>query len=275
MIPSAEQQAKQAADTFRQEHRLGVQPLGDLVELIEQTTGYDVAVLEADEGEHGLTMRDPVRGAVFIGVVRSRNPMRQRSTLAHELGHLIFGDWTGEAEYGERSPEEIRADAFARHLLVPSEGVRELLGERELISESDLSAVIQRFLVSPQVAAIALQDAGYITGVTKAEWMKLRTPQLATRYGWTDHYAALQDDSNRLRAPQGLVTRATTGYTEGIVTAQTIATLRGTTVEAMLSELEEAGIVPIHHEPVDVSIDVLPEIDVDLSGLGDEGSPSS
>ena len=274
MTLSLEQQAKQAANMFRKEHRLGVQPLGDLVELIEQTTGYDVAVLEGDEGEHGLTMSDPVRGAVFIGIARNRNPMRQRSTLAHELGHLLFEDWSGETEYGERSPEEIRADAFARHLLVPVEGVRELLGERDSLSEADLSAVVQRFLISPQVAAIAMRDALYISEATKGGWMKLWTPQLATRHGWTDHYAALQDDSNRLRAPQGLVARAVAGYAEGMVTAQTIATLRGVTVEVVLDELGEAGVTPIQREPVDADIDALPEVDLDLSGLEDE-KPSS
>ena len=31
----------------RQEHHLGVQPLGDLLEIIEQATGIDVAVLDA------------------------------------------------------------------------------------------------------------------------------------------------------------------------------------------------------------------------------------
>jgi Zn-dependent peptidase ImmA (M78 family) len=70
-----------------------VQPLGDLVAVIEQATGIDVAVLDVGPDEHGLAMRDPARGTVFIGVARTRNPMRQRSTLAHELGHVLFGDW--------------------------------------------------------------------------------------------------------------------------------------------------------------------------------------
>lgn len=274
MTPGGEQQARHAADKFRKDHRLGVQPLGDLVELIEQTTGYEVAVLEADEGEHGLTMSDPARGAVFIGLARSRKPMRQRSTLAHELGHLIFGDWTEESEYGRRSPEEIRADAFARHLLVPIEGVRELLGDRCPVSEADLSVVVQRFRVSPQVAAIAMREARYITEATKEDWMKVWTPQIATRHGWTDHYAALQDDSNRLRAPQGLVARAVAGYAEGIVTAQTIATLRGAAVGEVLDELDRAGIVPSQREPVDVDIGALPEVDTDLSGLENEHGSS-
>ena len=160
-MTGSEQQARVAAGEFRRMHRLGLQPLGDLVALIEQTTGYEVAVLDADYGEHGLTMRDPVRDATFIGVARSRTPMRQRSTLAHELGHLVFGDCDHGVEFAKRSPEEIRADAFARHLLVPVEGVTEFLGQRDGAGMTDLAAVVQRFLVSPAIAAIAMRDAGY------------------------------------------------------------------------------------------------------------------
>lgn len=89
---NAEHEGRAAAARFREEHNLGVLPLGDLVALIEQATGIDVAVLDTGPDEHGLTMRDPVRNVVFIGVARSRTPMRQRSTLAHELGHVLFED---------------------------------------------------------------------------------------------------------------------------------------------------------------------------------------
>ncbi|TFD20831.1 ImmA/IrrE family metallo-endopeptidase [Cryobacterium sp. TMT2-23] len=272
MTLSVEQQAKQAADEFRRNHRLGVQPLGDLVAFIEQTTGYDVAILDAEPDEHGLAMCDPVRGAVFVGVARSRNPMRQRSTLAHELGHLVFEGWNDEAEFEKRSPDEIRADAFARHLLIPIEGVKEFLGDRESASEADLAAVVQRYLVSPAIAAIAMRDAGYINQSTAQDWMRYRTPQIATRYGWSDHYAALQDDSDRLRAPQSLVARAVEGYAEGIVSAQVIATLRGVSVDAVLEDLEEAGVVPVQHEATDLSLEDFPDVDVDLSDLEDEGA---
>ena len=42
-----EREGSSAAAAFRQDHHLGLQPLGDLIALIEQTTGIDVAVLDA------------------------------------------------------------------------------------------------------------------------------------------------------------------------------------------------------------------------------------
>jgi Zn-dependent peptidase ImmA (M78 family) len=246
-----------------------MQPLGDLVAVIEQTTGIDVAVLDAGPDEHGLTMRDPARGTVFIGVARTRNPMRQRSTLAHELGHVLFEDWADSdaGDWSDRDPAEIRADAFARHLLIPVEGLRDFIGQRSAVAESGLSAVVQRFLVSPQIAAIALREAGYIDEATKRKWMTLRTPQLAARFGWADQYQVLQASSDQRRAPQRLLARAIAGYMEGVLPAQAIATLRGISVEALMNELGEAGVTPAERPIAWADPGELPEVEIDLAAL--------
>ncbi|WP_432995673.1 ImmA/IrrE family metallo-endopeptidase [Dactylosporangium sp. CA-233914] len=249
-----------------------MQPLGDLVAVIEQATGIDVAVLDAGPDEHGLTMRDPRRNAVFIGVARTRNPMRQRSTLAHELGHVLFEDWTDNdaANWSDRTQEEIRADAFARHLLVPVDGLREFLGTGDRISQFNLSAVVQRFLVSPAVATIALHQAGYIDAATKQEWMGLSARQLVVRFGWSDQYRALQADSDQRRAPQRLLARAIKGYTEGVIPAQAIATLRGIDLEAAEAELREAGVVPPERLVTWAAPAELPDVQVDLASLDED-----
>jgi Zn-dependent peptidase ImmA (M78 family) len=269
---NAEADGRTAAARFRQDHHLGVQPLGDLVAVIEQATGVDVAVLDVGPDEHGLTMRDPARDAVFIGVARTRNPMRQRSTLAHELGHVLFEDWadSGTANWSDRSHAEIRADAFARHLLVPVKGLREFLGTREFVAEPTLSAVVQRFLVSPQIAAIALHQADYVDDDTKQELMALTAPQLAARFGWSDQYRALQADSDQRRAPQQLLARAIRGYAEGVLPAQAIATLRGITLEAAEADLREARVVPAARPVVWADPTELPDVQVDLAALDED-----
>ena len=266
---TAETQGCASAAQFRRDHHLGVQPLGDLVAVIEQATGIDVAVLDAGPDEHGLTMRDPARGRIFIGVARTRNPMRQRSTLAHELGHVLFEDWADSdaGDWSGRDPAEIRADAFARHLLVPVDGLRDFIGQRSPVQESGLSAVVQRFLVSPPIAAIALCQAGYIGEATKRDWMTLSTPQLAARFGWADQYQGLQAGSDRRRAPQRLLARAIAGYVEGVLPAQAIATLRGISVESLLEELSEAGVTPAERPISWADPGDLPDANVDLAAL--------
>lgn len=239
---STETQARTAAESFRNEHELGVCPLGDLISVISQTTGHDVAVLDVDEDGCGLVMTDPLRGRVFIGVARTMHPMRQRSILACELAHLVFQDHSDNL--GEHSSVESRADSFARHLLIPQAGLKQFLGEIGTLGEFHLSQVVQHFLVSPAIAAIALREASFIGDETKSEWVKITTPALAAKFGWRDYYAVLQLGSNKVRAPQGLVARAIRGYEEGVLNAQAIATLQGCTEAETLAELEEAGIFP-------------------------------
>jgi Zn-dependent peptidase ImmA (M78 family) len=239
-----------------------------------------VAVLGVDQDEHGMATRDTERGAVFIAVARTRNPMRQRSSLAHELGHVLHGDWTEPAElpaggWDTRSREEMRADAFARHLLIPLEGLRQFLADRPDHGLAVLSAVVQRFLVSPAMVAIALQQTGYIDDRIKIEWMAISTPALAARFGWSDQYAALQDESDRQRAPQRLLARAIEGYVEGVVSLQTLATLRGVDASVIAVELEEAGLSIAQRTVSWAPSADLPEVEVDLSDLEEfrEGHP--
>ncbi|WP_431903193.1 ImmA/IrrE family metallo-endopeptidase [Amycolatopsis thermoflava] len=266
---NAEVQGRSAAEKFRADHHLGVQPLGDLMAVIEQTTGLDVAVLDAGPDEHGLTMRDPARGAVFIGVARTARPMRQRSTLAHELGHVLFEDWVDSSavNWGGRDHAEKRADAFARHLLLPLDGLREFLAGQEMPTQATLSAVVQLFVVSPAIAAIQLHEGGHIDAATKQEWMAITTPRLSARFGWSDQYRALQAESNHRRAPQRLLARAIKGYAESVVSAQTIATLRGISVAEAEAELAEAGVVPIDQQVGWAGSADLPVVDVDLDDL--------
>lgn len=266
-MTSNEVTARRKAQEFRDHNGLGAQPIHDLVQLIELSTGCDVAVLDVPEDDHGLTMRDPERNTAFIGVARTMNPMRQRSTLAHELAHVLFEDHA--VDLGKRSRQEIRADAFARHLLIPYQAVKTFLGEGDHHSLHSLSSVVQYFLVSPQMAAIAMRDANLIDQETVNSWKSVTTPHLATQFGWSERYAALQEESNRVRPPQKLIARAISAYSDGLISAQVIATLRGLPEDLVLQELEEAGITPSFPSINDYELHDLPQVDIDLSGLED------
>lgn len=271
MPVNPEIEGRDAAAKFRREHGLGNQPLADLVALIEQTTGNDVAVLDGGRDEHGLTMRDSTRDAVFIAVARTKNPMRQRTTLAHELAHVVFGDWAIEDTGDIRPPHEIRADAFARHLLIPVAGVKQIVGGAAAELRT-LSTCVQLFGVSPKVAAIAMHHAGCIDSPTKDQWMAMTTPQIAARFGWADQYESLQAQSDTRRAPQKLLARAIDGYIENVVPAQTLATLRGIPVVDVVESLNEDGIAPIEHQTEWATADALPTVDVDFTDWEDDDS---
>ncbi|MBL0002990.1 MAG: ImmA/IrrE family metallo-endopeptidase [Actinomycetales bacterium] len=121
---NTEVQARRRAESFRREHDLGHAPLGDLVELLIDTCGVDVVVMDADGAEHALTMRDPMYDRTVIAVATQEHSVRQRTSIAHELAHVLWHDEDlgPETSFGGRTPIESRADSFARHLLLPGGG---------------------------------------------------------------------------------------------------------------------------------------------------------
>ncbi|MFC7490676.1 MULTISPECIES: ImmA/IrrE family metallo-endopeptidase [unclassified Knoellia] len=267
---TAEAEGKARAEHFRREHDLGHAPLSDLVALIEQTQKVDVAILDANVDEHGLVMRDPVRDDLVLFAARTPHTMRQRSTLAHELAHVLFGDRRPAQSGGwaKRSHEEIRADGFARHLLLPISALTHTFRDGRTPTLGDLSALVQAFQISPSLAAIQLHGARLITAQVKGQWMDTSTPTLAARYGWTDQYRAMQQESMTRRAPQQLLAWAVAGYTNNVVALQSLARIRGITAEQVAADLAEAAIEPVTEEIAWASLKDLPvPTDADFAEL--------
>jgi hypothetical protein len=100
--------------------------------------------------------------------------------------------------------------------------------------------------------------------------MTLSAPQLAAKFGWTDQYEVLQASSDRRRAPQRLLARAITGYAEGVLSAQAIATLRGISQQALLEELGEAGVTSAERSIAWADPAELPDVRVDLTALDED-----
>lgn len=244
---SAESGGRTAAERYRHEHHLGTQPLGDLVALIDQVEGIDVAIIKSPADDaHGLTVRDPNTNTTMLFATITPHPMRLRSTIAHELAHHLFGDYTPVGDNWQvRTREESRADAFARHLMLPLAALPDVLGAPDpsrTVGESDVSALVQRFAVSPQMVVIQLREARYISDHQKNEWMNLTAPRLATQYGWSNLYAVWKADSESIRPPQRLLARSIDGYTRGLVSIDTIARLEDTGTADTEAALAEAGL---------------------------------
>jgi Zn-dependent peptidase ImmA (M78 family) len=237
-MTSNEQIAGGLAQRFRAEHALGESPIKDLFELVHATVGVDVMSLEAPGAEHGLSMIDADTARTVIAVATTPHPMRQRSSIAHELGHVLAGDLDrpGQLVPGERAPEEIRADAFARHLLLPLGAVRRRFPSGPIAVE-DLSDLVQEFEVSPWLAAIQLRTAKLLDNDTCEEWRSLSAAYLATRFGWLSQYRSLAGDSSAPRAPQGLMSRAVEGYRSGVLAVGELAAWYGQDAAELEQEL--------------------------------------
>lgn len=263
---SNERIGQSAAAAFRSEFGLGADPIANMARLIEEKTGVGVAYVDTSIPGHGMTMRFGDRYLMAVGC--TERPMRLRSTLAHELGHLRLGsvDRTlDHCDWDERTPEEIQADAFARHLLMPLGAVSAAV-QGSAPTAALLSDLVQKYKASPSIVAIQLREAGAIDQDTCREWSALSAGRLASQFGWHSEYSSLVSETRKPRAPQALLARAVEGYRWGLVTPATIARLDGHRDPRLVTEqLKADGIVPLEAEcaapdrPADVGTPLTPE----------------
>lgn len=243
---SNEELGRVAAERFREEHSLGIEPIANMARLIERSMGIGVAYVDVPTAPgHGMTMSKDDKYLIAVGC--TDHPMRLRSTLAHELGHLRLGTVDREvtaSNWSERTPEEIQADAFARHLLVPLKAVSQAVSGQQVMPAL-LSDLVQIHLASPNIVAIQLRDVGAIDQATCKEWSSIATGTLAAQFGWHSEYQALVAQSRQPRAPQALLARAIEGYRWGLVSPAAIARLEGKPDQkAVADALAQDGIVP-------------------------------
>ncbi|MEU5992519.1 XRE family transcriptional regulator [Spirillospora sp. NPDC047418] len=149
-------------------------PLHDLADLVEKIGLYSFSMALGDDGGDGAYAEvDGVGVALINGDLA---PGRRRSTLAHELGHHLFGDAYSTDWGAGTSATEKAIDAFAANLLIPRAGCTERW--RTLRTENE-----------PRPAAIIF-SAEYRTSWT-ATLRQLKTFELISR----EEYRALDSRS--------------------------------------------------------------------------------
>lgn len=111
-------------------------------------------------GWAGALQSDDSRAVIWLN--ESDVKVRQRFTLAHELGHLMLHE-TGVEFRDQRfwgSPKEVEANAFSADLLMPLAVLYPIAQHLAF----DVAKLSRLFEVSPQAMAIRLQKFGVFTG---------------------------------------------------------------------------------------------------------------
>lgn len=121
---TAIQQGQKVAADERQRLALGNTPISDLAELFE-SQGLRTGAVSLPDNISGLMLSDAKIG-VFIVINSDHAPLRRRFSLAHEYAHvLIDRHRIGTPSRAENRADllEVRANAFAAELLMPSESI--------------------------------------------------------------------------------------------------------------------------------------------------------
>jgi Zn-dependent peptidase ImmA (M78 family)/transcriptional regulator with XRE-family HTH domain len=119
-----------------------VGPVHDLVEILENR-GILVMVLASDNEAFG-GMNGFVDGRPYVVVNGKMSPERNRSTIVHELAHLMFR-WPDDVQGKD---QEDRATAIGGAFLLPADDAKRELGLRRSAVTNDMTLVAKEYGVS-------------------------------------------------------------------------------------------------------------------------------
>jgi Zn-dependent peptidase ImmA (M78 family) len=176
----SQEQVARYAQKILEEHGIEEPPIP--VEELARLVGAEVQRRPNGPDISGLLYRDDSNpDVVVIGVNLDEAPVRQRFTIAHELGHLLMHPgrqlWVDRSvrvnlrEVGEhgRGGEEREANWFAADLLMPEHMVRttaaRLAQRRQVTEDSLVLALADTFQVSRQAMGYRLLNLGLVSSV--------------------------------------------------------------------------------------------------------------
>ena len=245
----AKEAGKISAQRVRDGMRLGEEPVPDLVGLTEEL-GFPVAFRRLPDGMHGLNVQDAREGTVtrLIIVSTSSGPWtQQRYTLAHELCHALYDD-AGQVivdcvEVPDILPE-LRAEAFARHLLLPERALRREVTQarRAGVPWPALTASLMvRWGMSREAVLRALEGDGLADAAAIADVRSRTVASLMAEAGLTGRWQELSEGESEPSGSPWLVSRALEAYRLGWVGSRVVADLLGQDIEETRRELAARG----------------------------------
>ncbi|MER6574705.1 ImmA/IrrE family metallo-endopeptidase [Nonomuraea sp. NPDC001023] len=248
--PLYKEAGQRTAGKVRDALGLGDQPISDLVGLVE-SCGIPVAFQPLPDNLHGINVRDDSNDQVRRAIVVSSGDYwtRQRFTLAHELCHGLYDDEgqiiVDEVDVPQTLPE-LRAEVFARHLLLPTAALRrevEAARARQEHAHALLVRLILTFGVSRDVVLKALVDDGLVPPADKRLAMLETAPvrDLMARAGQAQTWQELCEGQDEASGSPWLVERAVQAHGDGLLDISVVAELMGVEEPVVRRMLTEAG----------------------------------
>jgi hypothetical protein len=187
---------------------------------LEERFRLDVDFSPLPEAVDGLCVTVSDRTLILVG--SSKPSSRQRFTLAHELARYLVDDldplyvYVDERGARARSVAEIRANAFAAHLLMPEPGVRAAV---EAVADNAERAVRVALSFGTSVSAAAYQ-LGNLELLPEAERDRLvdaGAKPLLLRFALPSDWQQDESGRGRVRPPGRLYARATLAFRQGLI----------------------------------------------------------
>jgi Zn-dependent peptidase ImmA (M78 family)/transcriptional regulator with XRE-family HTH domain len=234
------------ADLVRQGLGLGRAPIADVAELAERHFGLDVLAWPTGTAVSGLCAHG--HGVAMVLISTSFPRGHQRFTAAHELAHHLLRDpreiVIDSDLYDGSNPMEKRANAFAAALLMPAEGLRDVIAGRP-IDETVLAELMRHFgaSFSALLYRLASSSAGLLSTRMRDAWLqKPASSVLRTANDPAPEDLTVADESRRI--PPRLWRAAQAGYQNGRVGIGTLAALADEGAEQLFIRLAANDVRP-------------------------------
>ncbi len=225
-------EAEQAALGLRHHWGLGLDPVPNLVEFLEER---GIKVLAMDLGDiDGLTARvrrDRGVPSAVIVVNQEHWGERQRFTIAHELGHMVI-------EVSNKQKEEKAAHRFAGAFLMPAETLRAEIGKRrKSMGWSELFELKRIFGVSVQALTYRCKDLGIFSDTL----FRFLFDEFE-RLGWRSPPYEEPHAMKRVK-PRRFERLCLRALVEGVISDSKAAELLGSSVHELNRRVEEPPLV--------------------------------
>ena len=174
--------AEKAAENLRSDWKLGLEPIRNVTETLENRYMCVINV-EADDSFDGISAKvcDQENNLKTVALVTRTavDVVRQRLNLTHELGHLVMDI----SEKLNEKEEEEAAFRFGTAFLAPAKRIFEEIGERRsLIQLQELFLLKRTFGLSIQALILRLLELNIIT---ESYYWNLFS--LINKLGWRKH----------------------------------------------------------------------------------------
>jgi transcriptional regulator with XRE-family HTH domain/Zn-dependent peptidase ImmA (M78 family) len=140
-VPRTHDEAERTSATVRTRVSLGAGAVEDLGRVCEAFGLHTFATHFGEAGPDGACVEvESTKGSVGVAVINGDSASgRRRMTLAHELGHWLFGD-AYDAQASADSEQMI--NSFAIHFLAPRAGVNKVWSENSYLSVRDRALTV-------------------------------------------------------------------------------------------------------------------------------------
>ncbi len=242
-VPRTHDEAESTALAIREKAGLGFRPVDDLGRLCEAYGLYTFAIDFGGTGPDGACVEvESINGTACAAVINGAvDAGRRRMTLAHELGHWLFGD-AYDAQANLDSERMI--NSFAIHFLAPRAGIQYVWSDNSERSDFDraLTAGVA-FRLSWSATISHLRNLGFITHQERDQ-LDTHKPRsgdyLRLGLSWNDELAAPY-------LSPAFIAACLTGYTSAKLTeSRVLELLRGMLSVDDLPELDAPSMETLH-----------------------------